>query len=180
MANEIRNIDLQPAFCSADRLSCLPEAALASLSGGRYALFPGFCDVHVHFREPGFSYKETIRSGSLAAAAGGYTDVCTMPNLNPVPDCARHLRRQLDLIDRDAVVHVHPYGALTVGEKGEALAALDELAAEVVAFSDDGRSARCLRRIAKSTACCAAAISTTAPTPGRTATAASAAKANGA
>ena len=139
MANEIRNIDLQPAFCSADRLSCLPEAALASLSGGRYALFPGFCDVHVHFREPGFSYKETIRSGSLAAAAGGYTDVCTMPNLNPVPDCARHLRRQLDLIDRDAVVHVHPYGALTVGEKGEALAALDELAAEVVAFSDDGR-----------------------------------------
>ncbi|MBQ4366143.1 MAG: dihydroorotase [Clostridia bacterium] len=139
MANEIRNIDLQPAFCSADRLSCLPEAALASLLGGRYALFPGFCDVHVHFREPGFSYKETIRSGSLAAAAGGYTDVCTMPNLNPVPDCARHLRRQLDLIDRDAVVHVHPYGALTVGEKGEALAALDELAADVVAFSDDGR-----------------------------------------
>ena len=139
IAKTNRDFDLQPVLCSADLLSCLPEAVLALLSGGRFTLFPGFCDVHVHFREPGFSYKETIRSGSLAAAAGGYTDVCTMPNLHPVPDCAEHLRQQLDLIERDAVVHVHPYGALTVDEKGEALAAMEETAAEVVAFSDDGR-----------------------------------------
>ena len=139
MAKTNHNMDLMPVFCSSDLLSCLPEAALLSLAGGRFALFPGFCDVHVHFREPGFSYKETIRSGSLAAAAGGYTDVCTMPNLNPVPDCAAHLQQQLDLIDRDAAVHVHPYGALTVGERGEMLAALDEMAPFVVAFSDDGR-----------------------------------------
>ncbi len=139
MENRNLTFDLQPAFCSADSLACLSEATLASLAGGCFALFPGFCDVHVHFREPGFSYKETIRSGSLAAAAGGYTDVCTMPNLNPVPDSMPHLQQQLDLIAHDAIVHVHPYGALTVGEKGEALAALDDMAPFVVAFSDDGR-----------------------------------------
>ena len=139
MADCNKNMELQTAFCSADVLSCLPDTVISSLAGGRCALFPGFCDVHVHFREPGFSYKETIRSGSRAAAAGGYTDVCTMPNLNPVPDCAAHLRQQLERIEQDAVIHVHPYGALTVGEKGEALAALDEMAPDVVAFSDDGR-----------------------------------------
>ena len=139
MANINPILNLQTEFCSADVLSCLPEAVVSSLRGGRYALFPGFCDVHVHFREPGFSYKETIRTGSLASAAGGYTDVCTMPNLNPVPDSVEHLQPQLDLIAKDAVIHVHPYGALTVGEKGETLAALDALAPHVVAFSDDGR-----------------------------------------
>ena len=139
MSNVNQYPDLQPLFCSADLLSHLPEAVVSLLAGGHFALFPGFCDVHVHFREPGFSYKETIKSGSLAAAAGGYTDVCTMPNLNPVPDSAAHLWQQLDLIERDAVVRVHPYGALTVGEKGETLAALEEMAPKVVAFSDDGR-----------------------------------------
>lgn len=103
-----------------------------------YFVFPGFCDVHVHFREPGFSYKETIKTGSLAAAAGGYTAVCTMPNLNPVPDSAENLRQQLDIIDKDACIAVYPYAAITVGEKGEKLAALDELT-EAIAFSDDGR-----------------------------------------
>ena len=79
-------------------------------------IFPGFCDVHVHFRQPGFSYKETIKSGSLAAARGGYTAVCTMPNLNPVPDSIPHLKEQLDIIEKDAVIHVFPYGAITVSE----------------------------------------------------------------
>ena len=102
-------------------------------------VFPGFCDVHVHFREPGFSYKETIRSGSAAAAHGGYTDVCTMPNLKPVPDNAQHLKEQLDIIERDAVINVHPYGSLTEGQMGKKLAALEEMAADAVAFSDDGR-----------------------------------------
>ena len=102
-------------------------------------IFPGFCDVHVHFREPGFCYKETIKTGSAAAAHGGYTTVCTMPNLNPVPDSADNLAPQLQAIRADASVSVLPYGAITVGQKGETLAALDEMVADVVAFSDDGR-----------------------------------------
>ena len=102
-------------------------------------VFPAFCDVHVHFREPGFFYKETIKTGSLAAARGGYTDVCTMPNLDPVPDSPEHLREQLDIIDRDAVVRVHPYAAITVGERGETLTDMAALAPRCIAFSDDGR-----------------------------------------
>ena len=104
-----------------------------------YFIFPGFCDVHVHFREPGFSYKETIATGSKASARGGYTDVCTMPNLNPVPDSAEHLKEQLDIINRDAVIGVHPYGAITVGESGKELADLEGMADNVIAFSDDGK-----------------------------------------
>ena len=102
-------------------------------------VFPGFCDVHVHFREPGFSYKETICSGSRAAARGGYTAVCTMPNLNPVPDSPEALNRQLSLIEDTACIHVYPYGAITQGEKGEALADLEAMAPQVAGFSDDGR-----------------------------------------
>ena len=104
-----------------------------------YTVLPGFCDVHVHFREPGFSYKETIRTGSLAAARGGFTAVCTMPNLSPVPDSAEHLKLQQDIIDRDAAIAVLPYAAITVGEKGETLADMDALAKGAVAFSDDGK-----------------------------------------
>jgi dihydroorotase len=103
-----------------------------------YFVFPGFCDVHVHFREPGFSYKETIASGTRAAARGGYTAVCPMPNLDPVPDSAAHLRVELDAVERDAAIAVYPYGAITVGEKGEALADLEGIADSVAAFSDDG------------------------------------------
>ena len=139
MANIKPILDFQTDSCCADVLSVLPDDVVSSLQGGKFALFPGFCDVHVHFREPGFSYKETIKSGSAAAAAGGYTDVCTMPNLNPVPDSLAHLQLQLDLIENEAVIHVHPYGALTVGEKGEMLATLEEIAPYIVAFSDDGR-----------------------------------------
>lgn len=102
-------------------------------------LFPGFADVHVHLREPGFSYKETIRTGTRAAARGGFTAVCAMPNLDPVPDTAAHLKAQTDIIRRDAAVRVYPYGAITTGEKGAALSDMVGLSASVCAFSDDGR-----------------------------------------
>ena len=115
------------------------QGALSEYNSPEYVVFPGFCDVHVHFREPGFSYKETIAAGSRAAAHGGYTDVCTMPNLNPVPDSPAHLAVQQELIDRDACIHVHPYGAITVGQKGEALADLEGMASHCIAFSDDGK-----------------------------------------
>lgn len=102
-------------------------------------VLPGFVDVHVHFREPGFSYKETIASGSRAAARGGYTSVCTMPNLKPVPDSVEHLSEQLEIIRRDAAIQVLPYGAISVGEAGEQLADMAGMAEYVCAFSDDGR-----------------------------------------
>ena len=105
----------------------------------RYTVFPGFCDVHVHFREPGFSYKETVATGSAAAARGGYTAVCTMANLNPVPYSVQHLAQQLTLIEQQATIHVYPYGAITVGERGEVLADLEGMAKNVAGFSDDGR-----------------------------------------
>lgn len=113
------------------------DALVIELKNG--TLFPGFVDVHVHLREPGFSYKETIAAGTRAAAHGGFTAVCPMPNLKPVPDSMENLQPQLDLIRRDGAVHVYPYGAITVGEKGEALADLEGLAPHVVAFSDDGK-----------------------------------------
>ena len=103
------------------------------------AVFPGFCDVHVHFREPGFSYKETIFSGSRAAARGGYTAVCTMPNLNPTPDCPENLKAQTDVIERDAVIAVYPYGTITKGQMGEELADMDGMKDGVIGYSDDGR-----------------------------------------
>ena len=105
----------------------------------KLCIFPAFCDVHVHFREPGFSYKETIRTGSLAAARGGYTDVCTMPNLNPVSDSAENIKEQIKIIERDAAVRVHPYAAITVGEKGETLTNMKALSPYCIAFSDDGK-----------------------------------------
>jgi len=113
--------------------------ALFPFNDSKYVIFPGFCDVHVHFREPGFSYKETMKTGSLASARGGYTAVCTMPNLNPVPDSREHLAQQLKLINEGAVIRVFPYGAITVGEQGEVLADLEGMAPNVIAFSDDGK-----------------------------------------
>ncbi len=113
--------------------------ALSADDVSEYVVLPGFCDVHVHFREPGFSYKETIESGSKASARGGYTAVCTMPNLNPVPDCVAHLQMQRKLIEEQACIHVYPYGAITVGQKGEELADLENMAGLCIAFSDDGR-----------------------------------------
>ena len=120
-----------------DRISCPADAVSIDLH--KAVLFPGFVDVHVHLREPGFSYKETIRTGTLAAAHGGFAHVAAMPNLDPVPDCAAALAVQRAIIEKDALVHVHPYGAISIGEKGERLADLDGLAPGVIAFSDDGR-----------------------------------------
>ena len=102
-------------------------------------VFPGFCDVHVHFREPGFSYKETISTGSKAAAHGGYTAVCTMPNLDPVPDCPEHMNVQREIIARDSVVSIYPYASITKGERGDELVDFQALAGTAIAFSDDGR-----------------------------------------
>ena len=121
----------------ADTLEAPVSAQVIDLH--KAAVFPGFVDVHVHLREPGFSYKETIRTGTRAAARGGFTQVCPMPNLNPVPDSRETLAVQLELIKRDAVVRVTPYGAITRGERGEALADLAAMAPHVAGFSDDGR-----------------------------------------
>jgi len=102
-------------------------------------IFPAFCDVHVHLREPGFFYKESIASGTAACARGGYTDVFSMPNLNPVPDSVSHMDEQTEIINRDAIIKVHPYASITVGQKGEELADFDGLAEICAGFSDDGR-----------------------------------------
>ena len=111
----------------------------AQYDRGNVVFLPGFCDVHVHFREPGFSYKETIATGSRSAAAGGYTAVCTMPNLSPVPDSVEHLREQTAIIEKDAVIHVYPYASITVGQAGQELSDMEGMASECIAYSDDGR-----------------------------------------
>ena len=131
-------------FANARVIGCSPAVLadggdVSSFDRAEYVVLPGFCDVHVHFREPGFSYKETIASGTQAAAHGGVTTVCTMPNLNPVPDCLENLKPQLDLISRDAVIDVLPYGSISVNEAGQQLSDMEGLAPYVVAFSDDGR-----------------------------------------
>ena len=116
----------------------LPKNITEGILSSKYAVFPGFCEVHAHLREPGFSYKETIQAGTMAAAHGGYTAICPMPNLDPVPDSLETLQPQLDIIARDAVIPVYPYAAITKGEKGEKLADMEALAPHVIAFSDDG------------------------------------------
>ena len=108
-------------------------------ASGEIAVFPGFFDVHVHFREPGFSYKETMASGSRAAARGGFTDVCAMPNLDPVPDSLEHLALEEEIIARDAAIRVYPYASVTRGEAGAELADIAQLGPRVIAFSDDGK-----------------------------------------
>ena len=122
-----------PTVDKASLFSFLPDTQ------NNYLILPGFCDVHVHFREPGFSYKETIFSGSRAAAHGGYTAVCTMPNLNPVPDSMPNLQQQLDIIERDSVINIYPYGAITMGQRGEKLSDMADMSNNCIAFSDDGR-----------------------------------------
>ena len=117
----------------------LAAAGVSVIDLKNSCLFPGFIDVHVHFREPGFSYKETIETGSRAAAHGGYTHVCTMPNLNPVPDCPENLAMQLEKIRETACIHVTPYGSITRGEKGEEMSDMAGMAEDVAGFSDDGR-----------------------------------------
>ena len=119
--------------------SLAPECADVVYDFENCYVFPGFTDVHVHLREPGFSYKETIKTGTMASARGGYTTVCSMPNLNPVPDSVEHLQEQIDIINRDAVINVYPYASITVGQMGEKLSDLAEMKDMCVAYSDDGR-----------------------------------------
>lgn len=115
------------------------SSSVSVLNCGSLAFLPGFADVHVHLREPGFLYKETVKTGTSAAAHGGYTTVCAMPNLSPAPDCLESLSVQLDAIKRDAVMQVIPYGTITVGENGGQLSDMEALAPFVAGFSDDGR-----------------------------------------
>lgn len=112
---------------------------VSSFSKGDFVCFPGFADVHVHLREPGFFYKETIESGTKACARGGFTDVCSMPNLNPVPDSFENLKIQLDIIKNDAVIGVHPFGSITKNEMGSELSDMEDMAPFCAGFSDDGR-----------------------------------------
>jgi len=143
MAMQKENNAMLSAVCKPNVVSAimdrLSSVDLCVFNSPEYTVFPGFCDVHVHFREPGFSYKETILSGSQAAARGGYTAVCTMPNLNPVPDTKAHLRQQTEIIRNDGLVHIYPYGAITMEQKGEKLSDMKDIAPNVIAFSDDGR-----------------------------------------
>ena len=128
-----------PQFTKETVLDAFSEFGASVYNSSQYMIFPGFCDVHVHLRQPGFSYKETIKTGTQASAHGGYTTVFSMPNLKPVPDSAEHLKEQLDIIKKDAVINVLPYGAITVGQNGEELSDMDGMAKDVIAFSDDGR-----------------------------------------
>ena len=122
-----------------DERQIVSDGSGAAISIFNGVVVPAFCDVHVHLREPGFFYKETIKSGTMAAAKGGYTDVFSMPNLNPVPDSIENMKQQLDIIEKDAVIRVHPYASITVGQKGEELSDFEGLAPISAAFSDDGR-----------------------------------------
>ena len=126
----------------------LSDAALSVFSGEstegisifeNVAILPGFCDVHVHLREPGFSYKETVESGTMAAARGGFTAVCSMPNLSPCPDSKENLKLQLDRIKEGASIAVFPFGAITKGEAGEETSDMEGIAPDVIGYSDDGR-----------------------------------------
>ena len=130
--SKISALDFSPSIA----IDMLEGAGVNSTS--TYTIIPGFCDVHVHFREPGFSYKETIATGSRAAAHGGYTAVCTMPNLKPVSDSIEHLNEQLRIIEDDACIHVYPYAAITVEQMGKEMADHDGMADKCIAFSDDG------------------------------------------
>ena len=133
---KIFNVEITPPlFLETEIAKTLPEI----FNLDKYTILPGFCDVHVHLREPGFSYKETILTGTLAGLKGGYTAVCSMPNLNPVPDCPKNLQIQLDTIKKDAKIAVYPYGSISMAQAGKKLSDMDGLAKDVIAFSDDGR-----------------------------------------
>ncbi len=135
---------ISPMIFGTDRTAHLSDELLSSFSASlcsdkEYFALLGFCDVHVHFREPGFSYKGTVAAGSRAAARGGYTSVFTMPNLKPVPDCEESIKEQLEIIERDSIIEVLPYASITRGQLGEELSDMEALAPLSIAFSDDGR-----------------------------------------
>lgn len=131
------NIKLPEKFDGLDYSAS--DTVSVSLNSEKYTVLPGFCDVHIHFREPGFIYKESIKTGSMSAARGGYTSVCTMPNLSPVPDCPENLKLQTDIIEKDACIDVFPYGTITKGQKGMELSEMEKISDKVIAFSDDGK-----------------------------------------
>ena len=132
-----RDMLLDGASLSAMAGDVSPSAPISVFDN--IVILPGLCDVHVHLREPGFSYKETILSGTMVSARGGYTAVCSMPNLNPTPDSVENLEKQLEIIRRDGKIAVYPYGTITVGQAGETLSDMDGMAHKVIGFSDDGR-----------------------------------------
>ena len=137
VTKEMLNI-LKTALPAAN-ISGIPAFSNLASKFNNFVAFPGFVDVHVHLRVPGFSYKETIATGTKAAARGGYTVVCSMPNLKPVPDNLENLNKQIDIIKQDAIIDVYPYASITVNQEGLELSNFDELAAHAFAFSDDGR-----------------------------------------
>ena len=122
-----------------NQFNSILNSILSQFSYDNTFVFPGFCDVHVHFREPGFFYKETIKSGSQSGARGGFTTVFTMPNLNPVPDSLKNLQIQLDAIKKDGVIEILPYASITKGQQGNELSDFEALAPLVAGFSDDGK-----------------------------------------
>ena len=130
---------IAPDFLKGEIATQLENPAFSLYNKETLTAFPSFCDVHVHLREPGFSYKETIKTGTLSASRGGFTSVCSMPNLNPVPDSEENLQAQLDLIKENAVISVYPYASITLKEKGDELVDISTLSKNAVAFSDDGR-----------------------------------------
>ncbi len=136
---QIKNKEISSLVASLDGTSFPSQIIFKELNNKQYVILPGLCDVHVHFREPGFSYKETIKTGSLSASRGGYTTVMTMPNLNPAPDSKENLQVQLDLVKKDGLIEILPYGTITKGQSGKELSDMQELAPFVCAFSDDGR-----------------------------------------
>ncbi len=130
-------------FVRTDKKRVVLDGGSASISISDSIIFPAFCDVHVHLREPGFFYKESISSGTLASARGGFSDVFSMPNLNPVPDSVENINKQWEIINNDAVVNVHPFASITVGQKGEQLVDFESLAPLCAGFSDDGKGVQC-------------------------------------
>ncbi len=126
-------------FVKTDEKRIVSDGGSASISISDCVIFPAFCDVHVHLREPGFFYKETILTGTKASARGGYSDVFSMPNLNPVPDDVENINKQWEIINKDAVINVHPFASITVGQKGEQLVDFESLAPYCAGFSDDGK-----------------------------------------
>ena len=146
---EVHPLLLKDQSFFADILGVFPDLETFVLQNSEYSVFPGFCDVHVHFRQPGFSYKETILSGTKAAAHGGYTAVCTMPNLKPVPDSKQHLKEQIDIINKDAQINTYPYGSITVNQEGETLSDMEGIYKDVIAFSDDGKGIQTSRLMEK-------------------------------
>lgn len=139
--NKLQKADMliENGVVSSVKANIIPFADTQVIDAEGLFIFPGFADVHVHLREPGFFYKESIKTGTLAAAKGGFTLVCSMPNLNPVPDSEENIKVQQDIIDKDAVIKVLPYASITKGEKGESLVDFDSLKDKCFAFSDDGK-----------------------------------------